>query len=76
MSDKVFLNDKLVEVEQAHIPVTDSGFLYGAGLFETMRSRQRRSKRHSVRCPGHSPYQRDRPEQWLVGAATPDRGLR
>lgn len=40
MSDKVFLNDKLVAVEQAHIPVTDSGFLYGAGLFETMRSRQ------------------------------------
>ena len=39
MSDKVFLNDKLVDVEQAHIPVTDSGFLYGAGLFETMRSR-------------------------------------
>jgi branched-chain amino acid aminotransferase len=39
MSDKVFLNNKLVGVEQAHIPVTDSGFLYGAGLFETMRSR-------------------------------------
>lgn len=38
MSDKVFLNDKLVDVEQAHVPVTDSGFLYGAGLFETMRS--------------------------------------
>lgn len=38
MSDKVFLNDKLVEAEQAHVPVTDSGFLYGAGLFETMRS--------------------------------------
>jgi len=39
MPDKVFLNDGLVDAEQAHIPVSDSGFLYGAGLFETMRSR-------------------------------------
>ncbi len=38
MPDKVFLNDGLVDVEQAHIPATDSGFLYGAGIFETMRS--------------------------------------
>jgi len=36
--EKVFLNDKLVDVDKAHISVTDSGFLYGAGLFETMRS--------------------------------------
>lgn len=39
MPEKLFLNDKLVDIEQAHLPVTDSGFLYGAGLFETMRSR-------------------------------------
>jgi D-amino acid aminotransferase len=38
-SSKVFLNDGLVDGEQAHIAATDSGFLYGAGLFETMRSR-------------------------------------
>jgi branched-chain amino acid aminotransferase len=38
MPDKVFLNDSLVDVADAHIPSTDSGFLYGAGLFETMRS--------------------------------------
>jgi branched-chain amino acid aminotransferase len=38
-SSKVFLNDGLVEVEQARVSATDSGFLYGAGLFETMRSR-------------------------------------
>ena len=35
---KVFLNGKLVDIDKAGIPVTDSGFLYGAGLFETMRS--------------------------------------
>ena len=36
--EKVFLNDKLIETEKARISATDSGFLYGAGLFETMRS--------------------------------------
>ena len=36
--EKVFLNDKLIDTDKAHISATDSGFLYGAGLFETMRS--------------------------------------
>jgi len=36
--EKVFLNDKLVDVNKASVSVTDGGFLYGAGLFETMRS--------------------------------------
>jgi branched-chain amino acid aminotransferase len=38
MPEKVFLNDKLVDIDKASVSVTDSGFLYGAGLFETMRS--------------------------------------
>ncbi len=38
MTEKVFLNHKLVDIEHAHVSVRDSGFLYGAGLFETMRS--------------------------------------
>lgn len=33
----VFLNRELIEESQAHLPPTDAGFLYGAGLFETMR---------------------------------------
>lgn len=36
--EKVFLNDKLVDIDKAGVSVTDSGFLYGAGLFETMRA--------------------------------------
>ena len=36
---KVFLNDRLVEAADAAIPHNDSGFLYGMGLFETMRCR-------------------------------------
>jgi len=38
MAGKVFLNDKLVDIDEAGVSVTDSGLLYGAGLFETMRS--------------------------------------
>jgi branched-chain amino acid aminotransferase len=38
MADKIFLNDKLVNIEEGQISVGDSGFLYGAGLFETMRA--------------------------------------
>jgi len=38
VAEKVFLNDRLVDIEKACVSVTDSGFLYGAGLFETMRS--------------------------------------
>ena len=36
--EKIFLNDKIIDIEEANLSVTDSGFLYGAGLFETMRS--------------------------------------
>lgn len=38
MPEKVFLNNKLVDMDKAGVSVTDSGLLYGAGLFETMRS--------------------------------------
>jgi branched-chain amino acid aminotransferase len=38
MIEKVFLNDKLIDTDKACLSVGDSGFLYGAGLFETMRS--------------------------------------
>ena len=38
MTENIFLNYKLVDSDKAYIPVTDSGLLYGAGLFETMRS--------------------------------------
>lgn len=35
---KVFLNDSVVEAGDARIAADDSGFLYGQGLFETMRA--------------------------------------
>jgi len=36
--EKVFLNDRIIDAAEAHIPANDAGFLYGAGLFETMRA--------------------------------------
>jgi branched-chain amino acid aminotransferase len=38
MTQKVFLNSKIVDSSQASISCADAGFLYGAGLFETMRA--------------------------------------
>ncbi len=38
MGTRVFLNDELVEASEAKLSVSDSGFLYGAGLFETMQA--------------------------------------
>ncbi|UCE97826.1 MAG: aminotransferase class IV family protein [Dehalococcoidia bacterium] len=38
MNEKVYLNGNLVERDRALIPVLDYGFLYGYGLFETMRA--------------------------------------
>jgi len=37
MSKYIFINKKLVTKNKAKIPVGDRGFLYGDGLFETMR---------------------------------------
>jgi branched-chain amino acid aminotransferase len=34
----VWLNDGLIPVSQARVPVHDRGFLYGDGLFETLRA--------------------------------------
>jgi len=38
MAQKVFFNDSIIDSSRAHINCADGGFLYGAGLFETMRA--------------------------------------
>ena len=38
----VFLNDRFIEKEQARISVFDHGFLYGDGVYETLRAYQGR----------------------------------
>ena len=39
---KVWIDGRIVEGDQAHIPVTDHGLLYGDGIFEGMRIAGRR----------------------------------
>jgi len=43
MQQIVYLNDELVPADEAKISVFDSGFLYGNGLFETMRAYSKRN---------------------------------
>lgn len=38
ITEKVYLNGNIVEATEAAVPVTDSSYLYGIGLFETMRA--------------------------------------
>ena len=37
-TEKVILNAKIVDAAKAAVSVTDSSYLYGIGLFETMRA--------------------------------------
>jgi aminodeoxychorismate lyase len=49
---QVFLNGRFVPEAQAVVPITDRGFLYGDGLFETMRARNGEPRwwdRHLIR---------------------------
>jgi branched-chain amino acid aminotransferase len=36
--EKVFLNGTVIDADKAQVSITDSSFLYGIGLFETMRA--------------------------------------
>jgi len=38
MEEFVWLNDNLIPLAQARVSVNDRGFLYGDGLFETLRA--------------------------------------
>ena len=38
MEEFVWLNDDLIPLSQARVSVNDRGFLYGDGLFETLRA--------------------------------------
>ena len=38
MSARVYLNGRIVEMDQAAVPVTNPGLLHGVGLFETIRA--------------------------------------
>ena len=51
---KVWLNGRIVAAEEAAVPVTDHGLLYGDGIFEGLRVYARRVFRledHQIRYP-------------------------
>jgi branched-chain amino acid aminotransferase len=55
MSELIYLDGSLVPRSQAHVSVFDHGFLYGYGLFETMRAYRGgifRLERHMARLMG------------------------
>jgi branched-chain amino acid aminotransferase len=71
MGKFVWLNDKLMPLAQARVPVDDRGFLYGDGLFETLRADDGRvrflsehlerlaasSRAFRLPFPGNTPWQ-------------------
>lgn len=75
MKKWVFLNNKFVEYEKASIPVLDRGFLYGDGVFETLKARggnifhlgqhvnrlRRGAEKLGIKCP----FQEDEIEEIL-----------
>ncbi|HXJ56201.1 MAG TPA: aminodeoxychorismate lyase [Verrucomicrobiae bacterium] len=58
---RVFLNGRVIPEEQALVPLTDRGLLYGDGLFETLRVRRGRPawwERHLARFTKGAAYLR------------------
>lgn len=67
---KVFLDNRLVDAKKARVSVFDHGFLYGDGIYETVRAYDYRvfhwpehyrrlrnsARRIALRCPWSSPY--------------------
>lgn len=59
MSNAIFLNDKIIKETEGHISATDRGFLYGDGLFETLRTYHKTPfclEDHVVRLSNSSKY--------------------
>lgn len=59
MSNAIFLNDKIIEETEGHISTLDRGFLYGDGLFETLRTYNKKPFRiddHITRLSNSAQY--------------------
>ena len=58
MNEMIFLNGKFLAREEAKVSILDPGFLYGSGVFETMRAYKRRIAyfdQHLKRILGSAP---------------------
>ena len=80
MRGAVYVNGKIAPADQAVVPVYDHGFVYGEGVYETLRTYNRvpflydrhvRRLRQSAERLSTTPWQLDVPKVWRV-PATPD----
>lgn len=58
-SNTIFLDDKIIEETEGHVSTLDRGFLYGDGLFETLRTYHKRPFRiedHITRLSNSAHY--------------------
>lgn len=69
---KVYLNGELMEQEEARLPITDRGVLFGDGLFETIRAYEGRP----FRMDRHLQRLRDGCRQLRMSGLPPDEDLR
>jgi branched-chain amino acid aminotransferase/para-aminobenzoate synthetase component 1 len=82
-SEYVWLNENLVPLEEARVSVNDRGFLYGDGLFETLRADQGRVhflEEHLVRLESSArvwrlPFPADFPWEKRIGQVLAANGL-
>src|SRR5574337_1192981 len=59
MPNVIFLNDKIIEETEGHLSTLDRGFLYGDGLFETLRAYEKKPFRledHVTRISNSAQY--------------------
>src|SRR3954462_10174348 len=87
---KVLLNGRLLDAAQARVSVFDHGFLYGDGIYETVKAYQGRifhwpthyrrlrgsARRLSLRCPWSSAYLQKWVERVLKANRLPDASVR
>ena len=60
MRGAVYVNGKIAPADQAVVPVYDHGFVYGEGVYETLRTYNAHlsrddQRRHACRCHDRNP---------------------
>lgn len=87
---KVFLNGRVIEASNARISIFDHGFLYGDGIYETVRASNSRiihwpdhdrrlrqsARRLALDCPWSSAYLQKVVQQLLKANRAPDASVR
>lgn len=75
MAETVFLNGRLLAREEAHISPFDHGFLYGYGLFETVRAYPGSGSKRLFRLDRHLHRMRESARALQIEGLSPDAKL-